>query len=348
MKKDKSRRWLGILAAIGTFTAGCGDDSAGQPAASSSAGSAGTSTTAGGATASGGAAGSVAAGASSGGTSAGSAGTTAVGGTGGSGGSTSSAAGAGGSDSCALPAPPDSGAVTGSDSLTSPIESNNPTRRLALKDKAATHAWDVVFVGDSHTENWKWEGQLWGQYFNVAPFNLGVPVAYQDQDSNWLQDDTDMADFGIISDGTQHLLYRLQNGELDGLGAQGKPRIVALLIGANNVETADGDALVSAIGQVIREIRFRLPETRILLQGIFPKKTPDIVDRILYVNSQLGELADGVAVRYLDFSQEFLTPEGDVDLTLRSGDQVHLNHAGYQLWADTVQPVLAEMLAECP
>ena len=71
---------------------------------------------------------------------------------------------------------------------------------------------DVLFIGDSITDAWRRpspDGKaVWDA--NFAPLRA--------------------ANFGISGDRTQHLLWRLQNGELDGI----KPKAVVMMIGTNN------------------------------------------------------------------------------------------------------------------
>ena len=68
---------------------------------------------------------------------------------------------------------------------------------------------DILFMGDSITDFWRNRGSnVWNQYY--APRHA--------------------ANFGISGDRTQHVLWRMDNGELDGI----KPKVVVLMIGTNN------------------------------------------------------------------------------------------------------------------
>ncbi len=191
--------------------------------------------------------------------------------------------------------------------------------------RAAAGPIGVLFLGDSITEGWSWGGnrEIWDERFGA-----------------W-----NPANFGIGGDQTQHVLWRIENGELDGIA----PRAVVLLIGVNNIEYP-AEEIRAGVLAVVERVREKLPASRLLLLGIFPTgadpSDPIVADKrrkIALVNESLAALADGDRVRYLDLGPRLASPDGTLDPTIFP-DALHLTAAGYRIWADAIAPLLGEMI----
>jgi beta-glucosidase len=190
----------------------------------------------------------------------------------------------------------------------------------------------LLFLGDSITDNWSKAPAIWNKYY----------AKY------------DPANFGIGGDTTQNVIWRIEHGELDGI----HPRVVVLMIGTNNAGSNDAAEIFAADKKIVGMIRARLPETKVLLLAIFPRgarrnrdgsednyvKRMEIINA---VNPQLATLDDGVNVRFLDIGAKFLGPDGKIPDAIM-GDHLHPTVAGYQIWADAMQPLLSEMLQSPP
>jgi lysophospholipase L1-like esterase len=182
---------------------------------------------------------------------------------------------------------------------------------------------DLLFVGDSITDGWRRGEQFklmqerWGKY-------------------NFLN-------LGIGGDRTEHVLWRLDNGEVDGL----KPKAVMLMIGTNNLGTKQSpEDTILGVKAVVAKLREKLPDSKILLLAIFPRgnKADDpFRAQIKQVNEAIAKLDDGQHVKYLDIGDKFLTPDGELTKEIMP-DFLHPNAKGYQIWADAVEPSLDEML----
>ena len=192
--------------------------------------------------------------------------------------------------------------------------------------KASGGKADVIFVGDSITQGWEGSGkEVWAKYY--APRHA--------------------INLGIGSDHTQHVLWRLDHGNLDGL----KPKVSVLLIGVNNIpdETNTPRMVLEGVTAVVQKLREKLPDTKVLLLGIFPFRQDFDLQRgrALQVNQALRRLDDGKWVRFLDFGHLFIQPDGKISQDMMP-DFVHLTPNGYRLWAETMEPKLAELLGEPP
>jgi lysophospholipase L1-like esterase len=194
---------------------------------------------------------------------------------------------------------------------------------------------DLLFLGDSITDAWGGEGHRANAPGAKIFEKEFVPLK--------------AANFGIGGDRTQHVLWRLQNGEFDGI----QPKVVMLMIGTNNSNGKDNTAqeIAAGVTAIVKEIHKRSPKTRVLLLGIFPRatqKTPEgnqaQLEKIKQVNTIISKLDDGgKTVRYLDIGGKFQEADGSIPRPIMP-DQLHLSEQGYRIWADAVKGPIREML----
>jgi lysophospholipase L1-like esterase len=187
---------------------------------------------------------------------------------------------------------------------------------------------DILFMGDSITDGWRGRGSnVWSQ--DYAPRHA--------------------ANFGIGGDRIQHVLWRMDNGELDGI----KPKVVVLMIGTNNTgkendhKTPRNTApeVAEGVQAVVNDIRAKLPDSKILLLAIFPRGTLDDPQRaqVALINTLIAQLDNGKTVKFLDIGPKFLEFDGTLPKSIMP-DLLHPNVQGYQIWADAMEPTLEEML----
>ncbi len=179
---------------------------------------------------------------------------------------------------------------------------------------------DLLFLGDSITQGWN-DNEVWKRFY--GPRNA--------------------ANFGIGGDRTQHVLWRIQNGELDGI----EPKVVVLMIGTNNASSATADEIAQGVTAIVEELRHRLPRAKILLLGVFPRgQKPDATrEKLQAVNAKIARLDDGSHVKFLDIGKAFLNEDGTISPEIMP-DYLHLSRKGYRIWADAMEPTLWSMLDE--
>lgn len=178
---------------------------------------------------------------------------------------------------------------------------------------------DLIFLGDSITEGWG-ENAAWKKYYGPRKaLNLGIG-----------------------GDQTQHVLWRIQNGELVGL----HPKAVMLMIGTNNMGSNPAEEIAEGVEAIVAELQKTLPETDVLLLGIFPRgeKPDDTRKKLTDVNARISKL-DGGKVHYLDIGSSFVNPDGTISKDIMP-DYLHLSDKGYELWAAAVDPSLKKLLKE--
>lgn len=151
------------------------------------------------------------------------------------------------------------------------------------------------------------------------------------------------ANFGQGGDHVQHVLWRVQNGELEGIS----PKVVMLLIGGTNGSNNDSpEEVASAVKKIIGTVREKCPTAKVLLLSVPPRgETPSTIrTRHMSVNPYLAKLDDdGKTVRFVDLASKYLKPDGTVPKDLMP-DFFHLSEKGYQVWADTVADPLHELM----
>ena len=193
----------------------------------------------------------------------------------------------------------------------------------------------LVFLGDSITHGWEGKGKaVWEQTW--APLKA--------------------ANFGIGGDRTEHVLWRIDHGNFDGI----KPKEIVLMIGTNNTghqgrpqteldgavyqcsaqQTADG------INAILAKLQQKCPEARILLLAIFPRganKDDKFRQQNEATNALVKALADDKKVFFLDIGGKFLEADGTLPKSIMP-DLLHPNEKGYQIWSDAIEAKVKELL----
>ena len=186
------------------------------------------------------------------------------------------------------------------------------------KSKTQADGIDVIFDGDSITYYWPARGKaIWTErYAKLHPF-----------------------DFAISGDTTQSLLWRQANGQAQGL----HPKLIVLMIGTNDMHyTSSPQDIADGVKTIIANYQKICPDAVILLQAIFPRgasATDPYRLKVKATNEILAKLGDGTKVIYMDFGDKFLTPDGTLTKEIMP-DFLHPSAAGYQIWADAIQPTI--------
>jgi beta-glucosidase len=206
-----------------------------------------------------------------------------------------------------------------------PRDANWQKRHEAYNQTIKNHQdAQLLFIGDSITDAWSGPGkEAWNKHF--APRKA--------------------VNLGIGGDRTQHVLWRLENGNIDGV----KPKAAVLMIGTNNSNGNDHSAeeIADGIKAIVAKLRKELPETNILLLSIFPRgeKPNSQREKNAKASKLASEVADGKSVHYLDIGEKFLQPDGSLSKEIMP-DYLHLSPKGYQIWAEAIEPKVAELMEE--
>lgn len=207
-------------------------------------------------------------------------------------------------------------------------DANSQLAHEQLLEKAKKGGIDIYFVGDSITRRWG-------------------ATDYPELLANWNANffGWNAANFGWGADGTQNILWRLENGELDGVN----PKIIVVLAGINNVGSRPGDdAKVEDITRGLKAIvdvcQKKAPDATIIITGIFPRNdNMAVIPEINKINANLVLMADGKKIRYLNVNDKLADKEGRLFEGM-SKDKLHPGVKGYQVWADGLKPIFTELL----
>jgi lysophospholipase L1-like esterase len=220
------------------------------------------------------------------------------------------------------------------------VLAQDPSTNTAIKPEPRDGSWvkmheaflertkkgniDLLFLGDSITAGWgnrssQGPATVWERYYGPRH----------------------VANFGIGGDRTQHVLWRLERGEVDGI----TPKVVVLMIGTNNTGSNTPAEIAEGITAIVKSLRAKLPATKVLLLGVFPRGPKDnpARARIQAINAQVAKLDDGKTVKYLDIGARFLETDGTLSREIMP-DLLHLSTRGYRIWADAIEPTLWEMM----
>lgn len=197
-------------------------------------------------------------------------------------------------------------------------------RHQKINDRANQGDVDLIFIGDSITHGWEGDAgkAVWDKFYGSRK----------------------AMNAGIGGDRTQHVLWRLDNGNIDGI----KPKLAVLMIGTNNSGSDTPDDIAAGITAIVQKLRTKLPETKVLVLGIFPRgPNADDPKRQVNVatNNIIKSLDDGKSVFYLDISDKFLNDDGTLERQIMP-DLLHLSKQGYEIWAESIEPNVAELMRE--
>lgn len=194
-------------------------------------------------------------------------------------------------------------------------------RHEAMNARVAKGNVDLIFIGDSITQGWEGNGkQVWDEFYGKR----------------------NAVNLGIGGDQTQHVLWRLVNGNIKGIS----PKLAVVMIGTNNVHAFQPEEIAAGVKAIVHKLRAELPDTKVLVLAIFPRG-PNKEDRLRQAvdktNALLANLGDGKTVRFLDIGPKFLADDGTLSKEIMP-DLLHLSPKGYRIWAEAIEPVVAEVL----
>jgi lysophospholipase L1-like esterase len=203
-------------------------------------------------------------------------------------------------------------------------ESTNRQSLVLQRARENPGDYDIEFIGDSITQGWEGAGKnVWQEFYgNRKVINMGVG-----------------------GDRTQHVLWRFEQGQFDGI----KAKVAVVMIGTNNSNNRDntGAEILEGVTAVVRQIRARQPDAKIILLGILPRGRTFSPQRWknMEVNQALAGLDDGKNIFYIDFGSQLVESDGSISRSIMR-DYLHPTEAGYKIWANAMEPKLKELLAQ--
>ena len=190
---------------------------------------------------------------------------------------------------------------------------------------------EIVLIGDSITH-------LWG---GEPKGRANGPKAFEETFGK-----KRVLNMGFGWDRTQNVLWRLDNGEFDGL----KPKYVVLNIGTNNfsgtknARASSPEEVAEGIKAICERVQKKSPDTKIVLMAVFPrgaKPTDGFRAKITAVNKLIADYAAAQKFAFVDIGPKFLDAEGNIPRDMM-GDAVHPTEKGYAIWGAALKDVLKD------
>lgn len=204
-----------------------------------------------------------------------------------------------------------------------PREGNWMARHNSFNERVKQGNADLLFIGDSITQGWERAGKpAWDEFYTKR----------------------NAVNLGIGGDRTQHVLWRLEHGNIDGVN----PKLAVLMIGTNNSAANTSGEIAQGVKLIVESLRAKLPQTKVLVLAIFPRgeNKEDAKRKVNEgANEIIKRLADEKMVHYLDIGSKFLAADGTLSREVMP-DLLHLNEQSYRTWAESIEPKLKELLGE--
>jgi len=197
------------------------------------------------------------------------------------------------------------------------------TRHQSFNKRVAQGNVDLVFIGDSITQGWEGAGKgVWARFYGKR----------------------NAVNLGIGGDRTQHVIWRLDHDNVKNIS----PQAAVVMIGTNNSRNNTPEQIAEGVAVIVKQLRTKLPETKILLLAVFPRGA-DKNDKLRQVNEKTNaifkKLADGTHVHYLDIGSKFLQDDGTLTREIMP-DLLHLSEKGYTIWAESMEPTLKKLMGQ--
>ena len=197
-------------------------------------------------------------------------------------------------------------------------------RHESINQRVAKGNVDLIFIGDSITHGWEGKGKaIWEKYYIKR----------------------NAVNLGIGGDRTEHVLWRLDNGNIKNIN----PKVAVVMIGTNNSGNGRNSAeeMIDGVTAVIEKLRTKLPKTEILLLDIFPRGQRINAQRgkILQVLQVLSRLDSRPHLTFLRIGQNFVSPNGSIAKDIMP-DFLHLTPNGNEIWAKSLESTLARLMGE--
>jgi lysophospholipase L1-like esterase len=196
-------------------------------------------------------------------------------------------------------------------------------RQAGFNERIKQGNADLLFIGDSITHGWEGGGKdVWAKYY--AKRNA--------------------VNLGIGGDQTQHVLWRLDHGNLEGIS----PKLAVLMIGTNNSGSNTSEEIAQGVKAIVDKLQAKLPNMKVLILAIFPRGEKND-DKLRSVNAKANEiiakLANDKTVFFLDINPKFMAADGTLPKEIMP-DYLHPNAEGYEIWAKAIEPTVAKLMGE--
>jgi beta-glucosidase len=206
-----------------------------------------------------------------------------------------------------------------------PVARNNfwLERHRSINARVEKGNADIVFIGDSITQGWEGAGSdVWDRFYTRR----------------------NAVNLGVTGDRTEHVIWRLENGNLKGI----EPKVAVIQIGTNNGRSNTPEEIAEGVGRIVSIVQENCANTNIILMSIFPRGR-DANSKSRIVNSKVNEiiarLADDETTFFVNISDRYVDDDGVLSTDVFP-DLLHPNESGYLIWAEAIDPMLTRLLKD--
>lgn len=185
---------------------------------------------------------------------------------------------------------------------------------------------EIVFLGDSITQGWETTGK----------------AAFEKHFAH-----RKVGNFGFSGDRTEHVLWRLENGEIMGLD----PKLIVILIGTNNVGhgSSTPTQTIDGVQAILSKLRTGLPQAEILLLSVFPRAeqaSDPLRKAVVEISAGTKKFTEAdPKIHWLDIGDKFINADGSIKKEILP-DALHLTPEGYEIWAQSMIPVIDKIIQQ--
>ena len=179
----------------------------------------------------------------------------------------------------------------------------------------------VLLVGDSMVKGLTRYHRVWSKYFEPL---LAL-------------------NFGVGGDRTQHVLWRIENGEIP-LNLQ----VAFVHCGTNNLDRDNPAEIRDGIASIVYTIQEKKPNANIIVSGLLPRdqEISSRRDKIKLVNQKLMKWCRSGKVRnmhYLKPDRDWTDPDGQLVERYYFSDFLHLVEEGYEKFAKSIYEAIVKV-----
>lgn len=211
------------------------------------------------------------------------------------------------------------------------VDENSRQAHQDLLLKANTGTTDLYFIGDSITRRWGCTDPAWSH----------LRVNWTKHFYGW-----NASNFAWGGDGTLNMLWRLQNGELDGVN----PKVIVFMGGTNDIggdPKAPGlaETVMTRVRAIVATCRQKAPHAKIVLTATFPRFDGKTANTVIHdLNGKIKAFAEGQGFDFVDITDKIQSRDGREIPGMLQPDHLHADAPTYDAWAQALEPILTRYL----
>ncbi len=202
-------------------------------------------------------------------------------------------------------------------------DANSRLAHIQMVEKARKGRIDLYFLGDSIVRRWGCSDMAYRHFY----------AHWRESFWGW-----NAGNFGWGGDRTAHVLWRVLNGELEGV----LPKVVVVHCGTNDLGAGRSvEETAAGVVAVVEAVRGLAPGVKVLVTGVFLRTD---VAGLAAKAEAVNRLVEGVGDEFLDLNTILVDGAGAFLPGMMGSDGLHPELGTYRVWAEGLRPRLEEWL----